>query len=63
MSIVGNHCGGCGAEAAMLAVVMDPFSDSCYGLCQTCMAPIFEKRGLRIGDSLAALAEGQEAGQ
>jgi len=45
MSLVGSKCRGCGREA-LLAVIMDPFSDSCYGLCRECMTPIFERLGL-----------------
>ena len=52
MSLVRPICAVCGAKTEVLAVVMDPFMDSCYGVCQSCMADL---HGLQFEQIKAAL--------
>ena len=57
MSLVRPICACCGAATEALAVVMDPFSDSCYGVCAACMEPINRARGVEIAASLSRFPE------
>lgn len=61
--IVPPVCKCCGAETERLAVVMDPFMDSSYGVCADCMAPLYEGYRKHLTRHLAAAVatEGQEA--
>lgn len=40
-----DKCAACGNMNAdiMLAIVSDPFADTCYGLCQKCLNKAFKK--------------------
>lgn len=44
-----DSCACCGA-GGMLAQVMDPFADTCFAVCQTCLAPLHMAMGLRMRD-------------
>jgi hypothetical protein len=46
-------CACCGA-GGMLAQVMDPFSDSCFAVCRSCMSPLLVARGLTLREELAS---------
>lgn len=59
MNIVKPVCACCGMETKALAVVMDPFLDSCYGVCRKCLASLHTKQWARIGASLDAVAKGE----
>lgn len=39
----------------MLAVIMDPFNDSSYYVCSSCLDPINKARYIQIGKSLDAI--------
>lgn len=56
MSLVRPVCATCGAKTERLAVVMDPFTDSCYGVCAECMAALHSMRGQEILKSLTLAA-------
>ena len=53
MSLVREVCACCGEKTAVLAVIMDPFTDSCYGVCRTCMGPLYEKQMIQFRESIS----------
>lgn len=40
LGIVKAICVSCGTQTERLAVVMDPFVDQSYGVCEECLGPI-----------------------
>jgi hypothetical protein len=52
-------CACCGAKTDQLAIVMDPWVDSCYGVCQACMAPLWKNYHQQMVQSLTASGPGE----
>lgn len=44
MSVLEPICVCCGTKTERLAVVMDPFMDQSYGVCEECLAPLHSKQ-------------------
>jgi hypothetical protein len=61
MSLVRPVCASCGAKTEALAVVMDPFMDACYGVCNQCLSALHAQQNERIRESLAVAAEEEQA--
>lgn len=54
MILVAPVCRTCGAKTEQLAVIMDPFLDSCYGVCRTCLDHLHARYMGQLSASLSA---------
>lgn len=54
MSLVTSICVACGTVTERLAVVMDPFMDQSYGICEECLAPLHVKMWETLRASLGS---------
>lgn len=64
MNPVRPVCVTCGAKTEALATVMDPFMDSCYGVCRDCLSSLHQRQMVEIGKNLDRLmAEQAEGGR